>query len=248
MSLFINMSQNSNRSTTFHFKQFSVSNSRSAMKIGTDGLLLGALTPIRKDCMSVLDIGTGTGVIALMIAQRAHAATIVGIEINSEAAAEAKDNFANSPFDTRLSVIHSDFLSQEFNNKWFDLIVSNPPYYTNTLHAAGEARDCARNQQSMPLQHLIAKASLLLSENGVLSLILPTEEINNSDFFATLNRLHCCKRINIFTRPGAPPKRVIAVYAKYQTKCEIIDFNLTDSDGEMSYDYHKALSDFLIKL
>ena len=117
----------------FRFKQFTVCDERSAMKIGTDGVLLGAWTDIEGDSR-ILDVGTGTGLIALMLAQRNASAEIVGVDISHEAIEEARDNFLNSPWAKRLSVTEGDVCSFESNEK-FDHIVSNPPYFVDSLHS-----------------------------------------------------------------------------------------------------------------
>ena len=110
----------------FQFKQFTVWHQKCAMKVGTDGVLAGALAPV-EGMKHILDVGTGSGLIALMLAQRCHEANIRAIEIDDDAAAQAEENFAASPWAERLQLIHGDF-NEDVSNKLFDLIVSNPPY------------------------------------------------------------------------------------------------------------------------
>jgi tRNA1Val (adenine37-N6)-methyltransferase len=161
----------------FQFKQFSVQQDRTAMKIGTDGVLLGAWTPIENNPNNILDIGTGTGIIALMLAQRSAAEQIDALEIDEEAYEQATDNFENSPWNDRLFCFHAalDEFVEEPEDE-YDLIVSNPPFYSEDYKSGNDQRDLARFQDAMPFEHLIEAADLLLSENGIFSVIIPFKE------------------------------------------------------------------------
>ena len=140
------------------------------MKIGTDSVLLGALTPIDNHPFSILDIGAGTGIIALMLAQRSSAEQIDALEIDEEAYEQATDNFENSPWNDRLFCFHAglDEFVEEPEDE-YDLIVSNPPFYTEDYKTDCEKRDMARFADAMPFEDLIEAAALLLSENGLFS-------------------------------------------------------------------------------
>jgi len=146
----------------FHFKQFSVKQNRSAMKISTDSVLLGAWTPLFSP-ISVLDIGAGTGVLSLMIAQRTENTLIDAVEIDSEAFTECSENFSNSKWTNRLQCYHKDIrdFSQESNKK-YDLIISNPPFFTEKIFS----------------KNILKSISLLLSEKGFFSVITPFKEEN----------------------------------------------------------------------
>jgi len=162
--------------SVFQFKQFSVLQDRCAMKIGTDGVLLGAWTPIENP-KSILDIGTGTGIIALMLAQRSNAKQIDALEIDENAYEQATDNFENSPWNDRLFCFHAgldEFVDNPEDE--YDLIVSNPPFYSEDFRSENEQRDIARFQEAMPFEDLIEAADLLLSENGIFSVIIPYKE------------------------------------------------------------------------
>lgn len=161
----------------FQFKQFSVEQDRCAMKIGTDGVLLGAWTPIENNPFSILDIGTGTGIIALMLAQRSGAQQIDALEIDEEAYEQATDNFENSPWNDRLFCFHAglDEFVEEPEDE-YDLIISNPPFYSENYKSNDNQRDLARFQDAMPFEELIEAADLLLSENGIFSVIIPFKE------------------------------------------------------------------------
>ena len=161
----------------FQFKQFSLEQDRCAMKIGTDGVLLGAWAPILHNPYSVLDIGTGTGIIALMLAQRSNAAQIDALEIEENAYEQATDNFENSPWNERLFCFHAglDEFMEEPEDE-YDLIVSNPPFYAEDYKTNDDQRDLARFQDALPFEDLIEAADLLLSENGILAVIIPFKE------------------------------------------------------------------------
>ena len=161
----------------FQFKQFSIEQDNCAMKIGTDGVLLGAWAPILHNPYSILDIGTGTGIIALMLAQRSNAAQIDALEIEENAYEQATDNFENSPWNERLFCFHAglDEFMEEPEDE-YDLIVSNPPFYAEDYKTNDDQRDLARFQDALPFEDLIEAADLLLSENGILAVIIPFKE------------------------------------------------------------------------
>ena len=160
----------------FRFKKFSVQQDRSAMKIGTDGVLLGAWASIADGLASILDIGTGTGLIALMMAQRCEAEQIDAIELESEAFEQAVDNFENSPWADRLYCYHASL--QEFTQEieeTYDLIISNPPYFIPNPQA-DKKRSIARHHGHLSHEELIRCSAKLLSKNGSFAFILPHPE------------------------------------------------------------------------
>ncbi len=187
----------------FRFKQFTVSNDRAAMRVGTDGVLLGAWTAV-EGASRVLDVGTGTGVVALMIAQRARTALIEAIDIDADAVGEASDNFARSPWSDRLSASQCAF--QHYRGGPFDLIVCNPPYY-NGHAVTGEARAHARHSASLTLENLIVGSRQLLSPCGSLALVLPADLDADVRCLAVVNRLHVARHTAVCTVPGRPAKR-----------------------------------------
>jgi tRNA1Val (adenine37-N6)-methyltransferase len=177
--------------SVFQFKQFSVNQDQTAMKIGTDGVLLGAWTPIENNPKSVLDIGTGTGIIALMLAQRSDAEQIDALEIDESAYEQAVENFENSPWGDRLFCFHAgldEFVDDPEDE--YDLIVSNPPFFSEDYRSENEQRDLARFQEAMPFEELVEAADLLLSENGIFSVIIP---FNEEDRFIKL-----CAEVELF--------------------------------------------------
>jgi len=161
----------------FQFKKFTIQQDRCAMKIGTDGVLLGAWVPIDNHPFSVLDIGAGTGILALMLAQRSSAEQIDAIEIDENAFEQCVENFENSPWSDRLYCYHAglDEFMEEPEDE-YDLIISNPPFYAEDYKTNNDSRDLARFQDALPFEDLIEAASLLLSENGVFAVIIPYKE------------------------------------------------------------------------
>jgi tRNA1Val (adenine37-N6)-methyltransferase len=147
------------------------------MKIGTDGVLLGAWTPILNHPFSVLDIGSGTGILSLMIAQRSTAEQIDALEIDENAFEQCVENFENSPWNDRLYCYHAglDEFMEEPEDE-YDLIVSNPPFYSEDYKTESDQRDLARFQDALPFEDLVEAASVLLSENGIFTVIIPYKE------------------------------------------------------------------------
>lgn len=161
-------------SQKFQFKEFSVEQDKCAMKIGTDGVLLGAWANIPKNTFSILDIGAGTGVIALQMAQRSHAELIDAIEIDEDAYEQCVENFENSPWNDRLFCYHASL--EEFTEEIdepYDLIVSNPPFYNEDFTSAEAKRNTARFTEALPFNELIKNAAKLLSVKGIFCLIIP---------------------------------------------------------------------------
>lgn len=218
------------------------------MKIGTDGILLGALAPVRNKQAKVLDIGTGTGVVALMMAQRLPEAQIDAIEINREAAAEARQNFSNSPFSDRLNLFEADFLKWNDHATEYDLIISNPPYYINTLKSPEAARNTARNQESLSMGALFEKASGMLSDDGEISVILPAELAAEAEYLSMLAGLRLKNTIDIITREGRTPRRCILTFSHTAAPVTKTAFTVRDGSGKYTLQYKTALNDFLIKL
>ena len=147
------------------------------MKVGTDSVLLGAWCPIENNPFSVLDIGAGTGILSLMIAQRSNAEQIDALEIDEDAYEQCVENFENSPWGDRLFCFHAgldEFVEEP--EEEYDLIISNPPFYTENYKSENEQRDLARFQDALPFEDLIEAVNLLLSENGIFAVIIPHKE------------------------------------------------------------------------
>ena len=164
------------RGKGFTFKQFYIDHSRCAMKVGTDGTLIGAWFSANCNNCRILDIGTGTGLIAIMAAQRFSDAQIIGIDIDSDCIEQARENVAASPWSERISIIHSAL--QEFtSSKGFDVIISNPPYFVDSLLSPDDKRSTARHTTSLSFSDLFDGVERLLAQDGTFALILPPAEV-----------------------------------------------------------------------
>lgn len=234
----------------FQFKQFSIQQDRCAMKVGTDGVLLGAWCPLDQRPFSILDIGTGTGVIALMLAQRSVAEQIDAIEIDEEAYEQAVDNFENSPWRDRLFCFHAglDEFMEEPEDE-YDLIVSNPPFYREDFKAANEQRDLARFQDAMPFEDLVEAADLLLSENGVFAVIIPfKEEERFIDLCATFE-LYPVRVTRVKGTPETPIIRSLLAFKRYELSTLTADeLVIETARHQYTEDYIALTQDFYLKM
>ena len=190
----------------FRFKQFTVRHDRCAMKVGTDGVLLGAWSDVSHAC-NALDVGTGTGLVALMIAQRSRA-VITALEIDADAVSQAKENVADSPWRDRVEVIRQDFRTYTPDGK-FDLIVSNPPYFAGSLLCPGEQRAMARHNGSLRYDELLEGVVRLLSGEGRFCVIVPADVSGALQKMAAGLGLYPSRQLIVVTRPGKPPKRTL---------------------------------------
>lgn len=231
----------------FQFKQFFVDQTGCAMKINTDGVLLGALVEA-DDTKSILDIGTGTGVIALMLAQRFPSAQIDAVEIDQSAAQTAGSNFGNSPFAKRLSVFPlaiRDFF-HEHPAKKYDLIISNPPFHLNSLESPKAKKSLAKHTGEGFFEDLIKGIATHLSENGVCWLVLPLQAAELVTRLAKEQALHLQKTISIASFAADAPHREILVFGKEDVKPASNKFVIYDEPKIYSEMYEKALKDFFV--
>lgn len=230
----------------FRFKQFEVDQSGCSMKINTDGVLLGALATAEKPDR-ILDIGTGTGVITLMLAQRFSTSLIDGIEIDMEAAGTAKRNFNHSPFAQRLSC-YELALSEFVPVGSYDLIVSNPPYFLNSLKNPDERKSVARHTDWTFFKLLLESAKDWLSENGSLQLVLPpvlADELVN----VAKNQFHLRRQwqVDIYSFQGdAPVRRIVAIGKGTVADEENREFVIYERKGIYSKAYRTLLKDFFL--
>lgn len=252
--------RNPNRETTFHFNRFDVSNCRSAMKVGTDGVLLGAWAFNNRmkcdDKIAILDVGAGTGLVALMLAQRFPAAAIYGVEIDSDAADECAANFRNSPWCERLYIFNEDFTTfagNRDNAAKFNLIVSNPPFFTNGAVSPDASRCKARHENSLNIETLMSNSARMLTENGELAVILPVKELERAEFHATLAGFMIARVCEVSTVQHKMPRRVMLQFIKNTIinatqKKEVDKLFMHDSQGNPTAEYISLVEDFYIKI
>lgn len=196
----------------FRFKQFTVRDESCGMKVGTDGVLLGAWTPLPNPCRRVLDIGTGSGLIALMLAQRLPSSTVLAIDVDEAAVAQAAENFQSSPWAERLQAEHVAL--QDLQTEPFDLIVSNPPYFVDSLKNPDSQRRAARHTDSLSYEQLLSCSAQLLTEGGTLAVILPAEAEAPFLTLAGQQGLTPYKITRVHTRANKPAKRVLLALRK----------------------------------
>jgi tRNA1Val (adenine37-N6)-methyltransferase len=231
--------------SAFRFRQFTVSHSNSTMKVGADAVLLGALTVIGEGVKTILDVGTGCGIIALMAAQRSHA-TVDAIDIDQSSIVEAGINFQNSPWNGRLRAIHTSV--QDFSKlcqNHYDLIVSNPPFFQNSLLPKNPKLQLAKHNRELDFERFLTSINMLLSKTGKLAVILP---VNESDIFlkqASLMELYLNESISIIPKSGKIPHRKILVLSRNTaTSLSFREFVLLNNSGKYSAEYIKFTSEF----
>lgn len=229
----------------FQFKQFAIDQAGCAMKINTDGVLLGALAQAN-DPQYILDIGTGTGVIALMLAQRFEKAKIDAVEIDEAAAATAERNFKASKFTERLMGYHSGFeeyFKQNPDQK-YDLIISNPPFYINSLKSPGEQRTVAKHTDEQFFDILLSTISKQLNDHGLLWLILPVNTAEVVQATAITYGLNLHTQINIKSYPQSEPHRHIVAFSLNESPTTNSDFTIYQEPKKYTVQYESALKDF----
>lgn len=241
--------------STFNFKQFSIDQDRCAMKTGTDGVLLGAWANIDHNPFSILDIGAGTGVLSLMLAQRSASEIIDALEIDSDAYEQCVDNFEQSPWGDRLFCYHAslDEFADEIEDQ-YDLIVCNPPFYSDDYKAENKQRAMARFQDAMPFGHLIESVSKLLSESGIFSVVIPKKEEADFIILAAKFNLFPKRILHVKGTPTSEIKRSLLEFSFRKTEneqnlsSETSQLIIETSRHQYTEDYIKLTQDFYLKM
>jgi tRNA1Val (adenine37-N6)-methyltransferase len=232
----------------FSFKQFTIFHDKCAMKVGIDGVLLGAWSSV-ENAKRVLDIGTGTGLIALMVAQRSLA-EVIAIDIDCNAIFQANENIENSPWPARVDVQESSL--QEFaatSTLFFDLIVSNPPYFVNSLKAPSDSRTTARHTDSLTHEELIENSIKLLNPTGRICIILPVNEGLQCVDFAQSKGLYCTKQVTVFPKPTAAAKRLLLEFSFISSQKELSELVIeAEVRHHYSPEFTELAKDFYLKL
>ena len=233
----------------FQFKEFSVNQDRCAMKIGTDGVLLGALTSINHNPFSILDIGAGTGILSLMLAQRSHAETIEAIEIDDAAFEQAASNFEDSPWGDRLFCYHAGFneFVEEIDDK-YDLIISNPPFYSENYKTDNPQRDLARFTDALPFEHLLHGTANLLDDNGKASFIIPFSEEVNFILLAEKTGLYPNRITRVKGTNTSEIKRSLLEFSFTKTTIDTSELTIETSRHQYTEDYINLTKNFYLKM
>ena len=248
----------------FRFKQFTIRHDRSAMKVGTDGVLLGAwagsnlnhnlnsqLSTINYQLSTIncLDVGTGTGLIALMLAQRFPNAQIEGIDIDESSLEQAKENVEASPFRGRISLRKQDFNHIDYCSKTYDLIISNPPFYKEDTLSGKDARDAARHTTSLPFETLVINASKLLTDDGLFSVIIPYGEASDFISLCAIHQLYLSRRTDVRANERKPFKRTLLEFSRHLLPAEITTltlYQLSTANCQRSTDYAVLTQNFYL--
>lgn len=232
----------------FKFQKFTVWHDKCSMKVGTDGVLLGAWASA-PEARRVLDVGSGTGLIALMMAQRFPEAHITGVEVDADAFRQSRDNVQVSPWSGRIELVHADFrLWKPVADAQFDLIVSNPPYFIDALRPSAEGRSLARHAAGLNYESLFSHSRDLLAEGGRVCVIVPAEVAQLVQNTAVKYGLYPFTRVHVFTKQGKPLKRMMISFGTHIVPCHDNHLCLMDSDGTYSSAYRQLTADFYLKL
>ena len=231
----------------FRFKQFTIWHDKCAMKVGTDGVLLGAWADIENK-KQILDIGTGTGLIALMLAQRSSA-TIDAIDIETSAIEQAKENFKRSNWNNRIESYHKAL--QDFTPKHtYDLIVSNPPFFQKSLISPLKERSIARHDETLPISKLFDFASEYLEDKGVFSLIYPIDNFEQALEYGQSKNLYLKRKTLVFPTPESKSKRILSEFSKEKLLNPVVNKIIIESSGRHQYseEYIHLTKDFYLKM
>lgn len=225
----------------FKFKQFTIKQDKSAMKVGTDGVILGAYAKC-ENAFNILDIGTGTGLIALMMAQRSSG-LIDAIEIDKNAFDEAWQNIQNSDWEDKITIFHSSF--QEYADiclRKYELIVSNPPYFNNSLKNDNDRKTLARHSDSLSAKELFDGVNKLLSKEGIFSVIIPTEYADLYEREAAQFDLFINESVKIKPTPEKPVKRLILSFSRKKNDVSETEFVIENGGRHIYSDEYKMLT------
>lgn len=231
----------------FQFKQFTVWHDKCAMKVGTDGVLLGAWTSVQ-NAHKILDVGTGTGLVALMLAQRSLPdADIVALEIDATAAGQARDNVTRSPWKERVEVVQADFRSYQSSDK-FDVVVSNPPYFVDSLECPDRQRNAARHNDSLTYEELLEGVAGLLAEDGAFTIVIPVDVADRVKMIAAVKNLYAVRQLNVITKPGGVPKRTLITFTFSNQECVVEELLTELARHQYSEEYIALTQEYYLNM
>lgn len=231
----------------FRCKQFLIRQDQCAMKVGTDGVILGAWTTVEGAALA-LDIGTGTGLLALMLAQRSPDIMIDAIEIDPAAMAQAAGNVKDSVFAGRIRVLQADFQSfQPASGTSYDLVICNPPYFNRAFKAAGAGRNLARHTDALDLAGIFNRADQLVDEKGRISIIVPSDQAPGAMEIAGEQGFYPERILEVHPVPGAAPKRHCLEFTRRSTSPHVCSL-VIEEHGRHGYSdaYRELTKDFYL--
>jgi tRNA1Val (adenine37-N6)-methyltransferase len=233
----------------FKFKQFTINQDRCAMKIGTDGVLLGAWASIENQPESVLDIGAGTGILSLMLAQRSTAPTIEALEIEEDAYEQCVENFEASDWADRLFCFHAglDEFVAEIDEP-YDLIISNPPFYSEEVSSGNTSRDTARQNQSLPFDELLDGVSKLLSSDGLFATIIPFKEEQGFIQLAASFGLFPKRVLRVKGNLTSEIKRSLLEFSFKKNKVKEEELTIEIKRHQYTFEYQELTKTFYLKM
>lgn len=232
-------------SVSFRFKQFGLTQDRTAMKVGTDGVLLGAWTRVG-DCRRIWDVGCGTGLLALMMAQRFQS-HILAIEIDEGAVMDARDNIVSSPWADRITLVTgdaNDIVPQPGLEP--DFIICNPPFFANSLKAPDATRSTARHESTLGCTSILTMAARVLSVNGRLAMITPADRYDDVMFEASVRRLHPLRITEVCSREGKAPNRLLWEFGRVAAPVTRDRISIRNASNDYTEEYKTLTSDFYL--
>ena len=234
----------------FTFKQFEIHQDRCAMKVGTDGVLLGAWARV-EHCKRILDVGTGTGLVALMAAQRSSA-EVVGIDLDADAVAQASENAQASPWSDRVRMENVDvkcFAGRADDScQFFDAILCNPPYFENSLKCPDAARTMARHTDTLTFDELAQSAARLLTPEGELSVVIPYDRATDMTISAACYGLFATRQTMVCPMQGGRPKRILMAFSKQGEAHTPTTLCIRDEQRNYTPEYVALVEDFYLKM
>ncbi|MDH4473309.1 MAG: methyltransferase [Fluviicola sp.] len=228
--------------SSFRFKEFDIRQSNSAMKVGTDAMILGSICTFPKSPKNILDIGTGTGVLSLMLAQRFEPTTITAVEIDQSASDDALFNFSKSPFSSKLNLVNKDIRLLK-PGELFDAIISNPPFFENSSKSESDQRNLARHTDNLAYQELLQIVASNLTSDGLFWVIVPYESFHSLCDFGKENAMYVSHSIIIYGKPNKPIRVVIA-FSKTAAQSTTSELTIRDDFGKYTEAYIELTRQF----
>lgn len=229
----------------FTFKRFTIHQDRCAMKVGTDGVLLGAWASV-EHCSHILDVGTGTGLVALMAAQRSKA-DIVALDLDTAAAEQAAENVASSPWSDRIRVMAIDVKELD-EQHMYDAILCNPPFFENSLKCPDAARTMARHTDTLSFDELARCASRLLTLDGELSVVIPYDRVADMTVSAACNGLFLSRQTMVVPVEGGKPKRMLMAFTRQGASPASDVLCMRDAQRSYTQEYIRLVQDFYLRM